>query len=66
MDVFVTAIFKKCICLFRERERERDWERQGEQGRGRERGRERITSRLCAVSMEPDVGLKLKNREIMT
>ena len=47
-------------------QRERDWEREGEQGRGRERGRERITSRLCAVSMEPDAGLKLKKCEIMT
>ena len=32
----------------------------------RERGRERIPSRLCNVSAEPDVGLKLTNHEIMT
>ena len=37
-----------------------------EQGRGRERGRQRIQSRLCADSNEPDVGLRLTNREIMT
>ena len=46
------------------------WERQREheQGRGkkRERGRERIPSRLCTVITEPDVGLELTNREIMT
>ena len=32
----------------------------------RERGRERIPSRLHTVSVEPDVGLELTNREIMT
>ena len=37
-----------------------------EQGRSRERGRERIPSRFHAVSAEPNVGLKLTNREIMT
>ena len=36
------------------------------QGRSREREREKIPSRLCAVSAEPDEGLKLTNREIMT
>ena len=36
------------------------------QGRGRERGRERIPSRVWAVSAEPDAGLELTNREIMT
>ena len=35
-------------------------------GRGRERGRERIPSRLLTVSAEPDAGLQLTNREIMT
>ena len=35
-------------------------------GGGAERGRERIPSRLHAVSAEPDVGLKLTNREITT
>ena len=44
----------------RERGRETKW------GRGRERGRERIPSRLCAVSVEPDVGLDPMNRGIMT
>ena len=36
------------------------------QRRGRERGRERIPSRLCAVSTEPNTGLEVTNREIMT
>ena len=35
-------------------------------GARRERGRERIPSRLCTVITEPDVGLELTNREIMT
>ena len=39
--------------------------KQHEQRRGRER-RERISSRLHAVSTEPDVGLDLRNHEIMT
>ena len=34
--------------------------------RKREREKEGIPSRLCTVSTEPDVGLKLTNREIMT
>ena len=33
--------------------------------RGREGGRERTSSRLCTVSVEPDVGLELTNHEIM-
>ena len=41
-------------------------ERELEQGRGRERGGERIQGGLRAVSTEPDVGLELRNREIMT
>ena len=49
-------------------ERERDRVRvRACTGRGRaERGGEKIPSRLCADSREPDVGLKLKKREIMT
>ena len=43
----------------RERERERA-------GRGRDRGRERVPSRPLAVSAEPDTGLEIINREIMT
>ena len=34
--------------------------------RERERERERILSRLCVVSAEPHVGLKLMNHEIVT
>ena len=38
----------------------------GTSGGGAERGRDRILSSLHAVSTEPDVGLELTNREIMT
>ena len=43
-------------------------ERECKSGRGRERGRHRSKagSRLQAVSTEPDVGLELTSREIMT
>ena len=44
----------------REREREREGAGEGE------RGRERIPRTLCTVSTEPDAGLELTNREIMT
>ena len=37
-----------------------------EVGGGRERGRQRMPSRLCAISAEPNVGLKCTNAEIMT
>ena len=37
-----------------------------EQGRDRKRGVERISSRLRAISAEPDVGLDPKNCEIVT
>ena len=33
---------------------------------GRDRKRQRIPSRLCAVNVEPDVGLKLMKHEIVT
>ena len=46
------------------RQREREGEKA--QGRGRERGREGIPSRLCVVGAEPDAGLELANREIVT
>ena len=45
------------------------WERVCDQGRSRERGRYTIQSRLQAlssVSTEPNGGLELRNREIMT
>ena len=37
-----------------------------EWGRGRERGRQRIPSRLHTINAEPDAGLELVNREIVT
>ena len=45
---------------------ERDKETEHEWGTGRERRRQRIRSRLCTDGREPDAGLKLTNREIMT
>ena len=42
----------------RETEHERGW--------GRERGRHRIGNRLQAISPEPDAGLELTDREIVT
>ena len=44
------------------RERERDSMSRGRAGRGRES----IPNRLCTVSGEPDAGLELMTREIMT
>ena len=41
-------------------------EREHEQGKDREKGRQRIGSRLCTDSREPNAGLKLTNREIVT
>ena len=52
-----TLFKKKKIFLF---------ERESKGGRGRERERETISSRLRTVSREPDAGLRLTNREIMT
>ena len=51
------VFFKNFIYFERERERER--ERENKQGRGAERGGERIPSRLCTISVELDMGLKL-------
>ena len=48
-----------------ERERERERERASQEGAERERERE-IPSRLHTVSKEPDAGLELTTREIMT
>ena len=39
---------------------------EGEAERERERERERMSSRFHAASAEPNVGLELTNREIMT
>ena len=52
----------------RERRKERERERAGEGHREgeRERERERIPNKLCTVNMEPHVGLKFTNHEIMT
>ena len=47
--------------IYFERERAHAHSRGGAERRG-----ERISSRLCAKSTEPDAGLNLMNREIMT
>ena len=39
--------------------------REAKRERERERERERIPSRLCTVTMELDMGLYLRNHEIM-
>ena len=52
---------KKKVCLFILRERHT----QHEQGKVRER-RERIPNRLHTASTETDVGLELRNHEIVT
>ena len=46
----------------------RQRETEHERGRGRERGRHRIGNRLQALSLspEPDAGLELTDREIVT
>ena len=48
--------------------REREFMHAREQGRGREREgeRERIQGRVRAISTQPDAGLELTDREIMT
>ena len=51
---FNFIFFFKCLFIF-EREQRRD----------RERGRYRIPSRLCTVSVEPDMGLELMNHKVM-
>ena len=58
-------IFKKCFYLFlKERERQ---SMSGKRGRKREGDTEsEAGSRFCTVSTEPDGGLELPNREIMT
>ena len=57
-------IFLSLFTYFWERERERARVRRG--GAEREGGQERIPSRLCAVSVQPDMGLYLMSHEIMT
>ena len=52
-----------CFLMFIYLERERESTEVGEQ---RERERKRISSRLHVVSAEPNAGLELTNREIMT
>ena len=51
--------------MFIERERERERTRMITRENTQGRGRERIPSRLRTVSIEPDVGLDPRNREIM-
>ena len=50
----------------RDRERERETARERESKGGAKREGGRIPSWLCAVSAEPNVGLKVMKHEIMT
>ena len=50
------VLFLMCIYL----------EREGERAQGRGRERERIPRRLHTLSADPNMGLELLNREIMT
>ena len=61
LGVFVVVLFCfkhffKKVFIYFEREREREGERQ----------RERLPSGICTVTEEPDSGLRVTNREIMT
>ena len=58
--------FLNVYLFLRESEWDRGRDRGREGGRERERERERISSKLHEVSAEPDMGLELTNREIMT
>ena len=53
-------MFFSTLSIYFERETEHKWRR------GRERGRKRIPSKLCTASAEPDTGLELTDREIVT
>ena len=57
---------KKKKIIYVERETKRERENVGEGKGQRERETESIPSGLRAVSAEPDVGLKLMNRETVT
>ena len=61
---FLLKMFFNVYLFLRQRETEHEWRRGRE--RERERERERIPSKLHTTSVEPDVGLEPKNREIMT
>ena len=63
--LFVLVLVFK-VYFLREREREREGGREGERERMSLGEAERIPSRLYTVSVEPDAGLDLMNREIMT
>ena len=60
------VIFLKVYLFIFEKERESERGQESEQGRGRERGRERISSKLCVVSTESNMGLEFMNRRIVT
>ena len=61
---FVFVFFFKCLFIYSVRERGKVCMSEGGAEREGERGR--VPSRLCAVSAEPDAGLKPMNCEIMT
>ena len=65
LEKFFFFSFFNVLLIYFERERESTCAG-ASTGRGRGRGRERIPSRLRTASTEPDAGLELNNREIMT
>ena len=58
--------FSVCVFYLFLREREGERKHAYKPGRGRERRGQGIQSRLRAVSSEPNAGLQLTNREIVT
>ena len=61
--LFKSIVFFLSLFMYFESKRERVW---AHTWGGAERGRDRIPSRLFAISAEPEVGLELTNREIVT
>ena len=59
------CFLKFILFILRERAEKGQREREREEEIEREKGRERSPSRLCTISADPDVGLKLRNHEIM-
>ena len=63
--ISVSFKFSFSFLIYLKRERERERERERNAG-GEERKGERIPSKHCTVSAEPNAGLELVNREVMT
>ena len=64
--LFLLGIFFKLYLFVLRGGGEREGERENTLGRERKGGREKILGRLHTDSAQPDAGLELTNREIMT